>query len=145
MSGRTCPREPEILAATRRGRIDPSIGDHVRSCPDCRSAVAADRALTLLAAAEDARPFPSATVLRLEAELRLEEQRLARRARRLVGLHAGALALSLVLLASIRVSELGADAQTSTFGGAGTVCAIVVVLISIWNLLRTAEESAVPL
>jgi hypothetical protein len=145
MSGRTCAKEPEILAATRRGRIGPSIEDHVRSCPHCRSAVAADRALALLADSGDAGPFPSTTVLRLEAELRLEEQRLARRARRLVGLHAGALAVSLTLLAAVRLVELRLDARVSSFGSAGSICAIVAVAISMWNLFRTAEESALPL
>jgi hypothetical protein len=108
--------------------------------------VAADRALARIASAvaEDAGPFPSAAALRLEGDLRLEERRLARRARVVIGLHAGALALSLALLAAVRFLELGLDARASTFGSAGSVCAIVAVAISIWNLFRTADELAVP-
>ena len=144
MIGRGCTREPEILAATRRGRIEPAIEEHLRSCPRCRSAVAADRALSLVAAAEDARPFPSAAALRLEAELRLEEQRLARRARRRVTLHAGSLAVSLALLAAVRVLELRLDPGGSAIGNAGSICAVVAVAMSLWNLVRTAEESPLP-
>ena len=145
MIGRACPREPEILAATRRGRLDPSIDDHLRSCRDCRAAVGAERALALVAKAEDARTFPSAAVLRLEAELRLEERRLARRARRLVALHAGALAFSLALLAAARVLELRLDPPLSAFGGAGSICAVVAVAMCLWNLVRTAKETGVAL
>lgn len=61
MNRRGCPRESEMLSAFCRRRVDVSIASHVASC-----------------AAEDLRPFPSAAVLRLEGELRREEQRLAR-------------------------------------------------------------------
>ena len=145
MSGRTCPKEPDILAATRRGRVDPSIDDHLRSCPGCRAAVAVDRALALAADPEDARPFPSTAVLRLEAELRREEQRLARRARRMIALHAGALGVSLALLAAARALELRLDPRVSAFGSAGSICAVVAVAMSMWNLVRTAEETGVAL
>ena len=144
MIGHGCPREPEILAATRRGRSDPAIEDHLRSCPGCRSAAAADRTLARLAAAEDERPFPSAAALRLEAELRREERRLAGRARRLVGLHVGALAVSLALLAAARALEARLDPRVSAFGSAGSICAVVAVALCLWNLVRTAEESPLP-
>jgi hypothetical protein len=104
--------------------------------------MAADRALALLAAAGDSRPFPSAAVLRLEGELRLEEQRLARRAHIVIGLHAGALALSLALLAAVRFGEVALDARGAMFGSAGSICAIVVVVISIWNLAKSVGETA---
>jgi hypothetical protein len=117
---------------------------HTASCTSCSEAVASDRAMALLAVVDDAGSFPSAAALRLEGELLSEERRLARRVHVLVALHAGALAVSLALLATVRLVELRADARASTWGGAGSVCALVVVAISIWNLFRSADESAVP-
>jgi hypothetical protein len=105
--------------------------------------LAIDRALDALRLDEgDARPFPSAAALRLEAELRQERQRAARRARILFGVHAGAVAASVALLAAARVIETGPAG--SAYGEAGTACAIVIVLVSIWNLFRTADEIAIP-
>jgi anti-sigma factor RsiW len=144
MNRRACPKATETLTSFRRGRVDASIASHVETCAACEAALAADRALALVAAVEDAGPFPSAAVLRLESELRREEERVARRGRVLLGLHAGALVLSLALLAAVRLVEMGGDARSSTLGGTGSLCAIVVVAISIWNLFRTADESAVP-
>jgi hypothetical protein len=108
-------------------------------------AEAMDRALALLAIDQDARPFPSAAAVRLESELRLEERRIARRACLVVGLHAGALTLCLSLLAAVFVLEPAPVSQRATFGGAGSLCAAVAVVICIWNLFRCADESAVPL
>jgi anti-sigma factor RsiW len=142
MSHRGCPSESGTLAAHRRGAVDASIAAHVASCADCAAAIAVDRALALIAAAEDPGPYPAATALRLEGELRTEERRLARRGRVLIALQGGGLALSLALLASVRVVEAGSS--PSLFGGAGSICAIVTVAISIWNLFRTADELALP-
>jgi hypothetical protein len=145
MSRQRCPHEGGTLAAHRRGRVDASNATHVDSCAVCGAAIAADRALALLAgSAEDTRPFPSAAALRLEADLRREERRLAGRARASLGLHAGALALSVALLAAVWVMEAGPRSSPWSLGGAGSLCAIVVVAISIWNLFRSADESAVP-
>jgi hypothetical protein len=107
--------------------------------------LAVDRALALLAgASDDTRPFPSAAALRLEGELRREQRRLAQRAHRMIAVHAGALAVSLALLAAVWIVERRSFAGASTVAGAGSICAIVAVVVSIWNLFRTADEMAVP-
>lgn len=139
---RACPREQESRAAHRRGQVDASIAGHVLACPSCGPAVAIDRALASLARESEARPFPSAAVLRLEGELRREELRLARRAAVALALHAAAVGVGLALLVAVRLLETGSAPSAWTAGGAGSICALVVVGVSIWNLVRAAGESA---
>lgn len=145
MSDRSCSMEMETLTAHRRRRIDGPIASHLASCAACRAAVAAEEMLALLAAADDGRPFPAAAMLRLELELRLEERRLAGRARVRLAFHAAAVALSLALFAAVRLVGPGLDARGSAFGNAGSVGALVAVVLCTFNFFRTAEESVAPL
>ena len=145
MSDRACSKERETLAAHRRRRIDAPIAHHLASCAACREAIAGEEALALLAASEDRRPFPTAAALRLELELRLEERRLARRARVQLALHAAAVAVSLALFAAVRLVGPGLDARGSAFGNAGSVGAMIAVVLCTFNFFRTAQDFAAPM
>jgi len=140
MTRSVCPREAVSLAASRRGALDPSIAAHVASCPDCGPAVALDRALALVASEDVTRPFPSPAALRLEADLLLEERRLARRAAVGVSLQALALAVCLALFAAVWALDLRPGAPGIL--GAGSICAAAVVALSMWKLVRAVDEAA---
>jgi hypothetical protein len=80
MNDRTCEREPATLAALRAGGLDDAGRGHLDSCPACASAVAAERALTELAAAftTGAPPLPAASAVWLRGRLRARAEAEAR-------------------------------------------------------------------
>jgi len=80
MNDRICENELEILAAVRAGGLDDAGRRHVDSCPVCSAAVAAERALTEIAAAfaAEAAPLPAASAVWLRGRLRARAEAEAR-------------------------------------------------------------------
>jgi hypothetical protein len=72
MNERICENESSVLAAMRSGVTAESWQRHVASCPGCSAAVAAERAMTELAAglAADVAPLPAASAIWLRGRLR---------------------------------------------------------------------------
>ncbi|HEX4823244.1 MAG TPA: hypothetical protein VFV19_02925 [Candidatus Polarisedimenticolaceae bacterium] len=132
-----CPHLPETLTAFRRG--DPAAAVHVRRCGDCSDALALERGLTVLAAAEGRRASISAEAMRLEAALIIEERRLARCAMTRVALHALAFAVCALLVAAVAMLGLAHEALAGAMlAGAG-----LAATLSLWNLLRAVGDAAV--
>jgi len=142
MKDKTCPREIEALAACRRGPLDAAMSAHVDSCPDCRRTIALDRTLAFLSATDEPAPLPSPEALRLDSQLVAEQRHLARRAAVQLGLYALAFCVCVALLASAWALESGRDGPASVLGATGSISALVVVGISLWNLVRSAREAA---
>lgn len=72
MNDRICDHELAILAALRAGGLDDAGRRHVDSCPVCAAAVAAEHAVTAVAAAfaAGAAPLPAASAVWLRGRLR---------------------------------------------------------------------------
>lgn len=80
MNQRICENETSVLAAMRSGAMDDCWQRHVAWCPVCSAAVAAERAMTELAAglAADAPPLPAASAIWLRGRLRARAEAEAR-------------------------------------------------------------------
>jgi hypothetical protein len=89
MNDRICENELEILAAVRAGGLDDAGRRHVDSCPVCAAAVAAERALSEVAAAfaAEAPPLPAASAVWLRGRLRARAEAEARALRPLALWH----------------------------------------------------------
>jgi hypothetical protein len=107
------------------------------------SAVELERALARLAAADGARPFPSAEAVRLEAALVIEQRRLSRAAAVRVGIHAAAFAICVALLVVAGVSLFRVDAPAGGIIGASCAGAVIAVAMSLWGLVRAVDEAVV--
>jgi hypothetical protein len=108
MNERACESEPATLAALRAGGLDDAARRHLDSCPVCAAAVAAERALTELAAAfaAEATPLPAASAVRLRGRLRARAEAEARALRPIAVWQAvAALVAAAGLLAGLSGSE----------------------------------------
>src|SRR5262249_49086717 len=103
-----------------------------------------DRALALLAGADDGKPLPPAAALRLEWSLRQEERRLARRGAVRIGLHALAFAACFALLVSAWILSHRRGVPNPGLSSAASAGALIAVVLSLWNLVRAVDGSAVP-